>query len=600
MSVVRTTRIFCALFTLSLITLAPSALAQDKKIADDSLAQVFITTDMITLNTDEGFAGFTLKVKGADGTYFEQRFDGAEVPFMETFDLDGNLLADGLYTYELVGIPDIAQDRRFIMEKVRGEDGQTPDLRGLMPERAVQSGYFSIHQGAFVLPQSEETATTRIAEHVIFAKDEVKDGGSSPIDLDGGNRDQVIADDLIVDGSLCVGFDCVNGESFGFDTIRLKENNLRIKFMDTSTAASFPSSDWQITANDSANGGANKFSIDDISGNRTPFTLEANAPSHSLYVDDGGRIGLGTSIPVVELHVIDGDTPTLRLQQDGSSGFQPQTWDVAGNETSFFIRDATNGSALPFRIRPAAPGQSLVIDEDGDIGVGTLSADPGIHVLRNSATNAADLHLEQTNASGTARVHVESANASNADLLRLTNGGGQLQIIFENAANTWTHFLNSNGFAWIQSGDSENAYQMRADGEHRWSSGSAITMTLEADGDLITTGTVNPPSDRNLKQGFETIDPREVLATLAEIPVTTWQYKKDSDGTRHMGPMAQDFYAAFGLGIDNRHISYTDIGGVALAAIKGLNEEDKAKDAKIADLEARLAKMEALLLKLAD
>ncbi len=62
--------------------------------------------------------------------------------------------------------------------------------------------------------------------------------------------DQVILDDLIVDGSACIGFDCVNGESFGFDTLRLKENNLRIRAVDTSSSASFPSNDWQITFND--------------------------------------------------------------------------------------------------------------------------------------------------------------------------------------------------------------------------------------------------------------------------------------------------------------------------------------------------------------
>ena len=135
------------------------------------------------------------------------------------------------------------------------------------------------------------------------------------------SADQVILDDLIVDGSLCVGFDCVNGESFGFDTIRMKENNIRIKAQDTSTSASFPTNDWQLTFNDTSNGGANKFSIDDIDGGRTPFTIEAGAPSHSLYTDDGGRIGFGTATPVVELHVKDGDTPTLRLEQDGSSGF---------------------------------------------------------------------------------------------------------------------------------------------------------------------------------------------------------------------------------------------------------------------------------------
>src|SRR5690242_17047184 len=74
--------------------------------------------------------------------------------------------------------------------------------------------------------------------------------------------DDVIPDDLIVQGSACVGLDCVNNESFGFDTLRLKENNTRIKFQDTSTAAGFPNNSWQLTANDSASGGLNKFSIE--------------------------------------------------------------------------------------------------------------------------------------------------------------------------------------------------------------------------------------------------------------------------------------------------------------------------------------------------
>lgn len=182
--------------------------------------------------------------------------------------------------------------------------------------------------------------------------------------------DQQILDDLIVEGSACIGLDCVNGESFGFDTIRLKENNLRIKFVDTSSSASFPTNDWQLTANDSSNGGANKFSIDDIDAGRTPFTIEAGAPSHSLYVDDGGQIGLGTSTPVVEMHMADGNTPTMRLQQDGSSGFSQQTWDVAGNEANFFIRDVTNGSTLPFRIEPGAPSNSIYIDSDGSVSMG--------------------------------------------------------------------------------------------------------------------------------------------------------------------------------------------------------------------------------------
>jgi len=62
------------------------------------------------------------------------------------------------------------------------------------------------------------------------------------------SADQVIADDLIVQGSNCVGLDCVNNESFGFDTLRLKENNTRIKFDDTSASPGFPANDWTLSA----------------------------------------------------------------------------------------------------------------------------------------------------------------------------------------------------------------------------------------------------------------------------------------------------------------------------------------------------------------
>lgn len=177
--------------------------------------------------------------------------------------------------------------------------------------------------------------------------------------------DQVINDDLIVTSSACLGFDCVNGESFGADTERLKENNLRIHFDDTSSSGSFPSNDWRIRINDQANGGASYFAVEDATAGRTPFTIEAGALTNALYVESDGDVGFGTSNPVVNLHAVDGNTPTLRLEQDASSGFTAQTWDMAGNETSFFIRDVTNGSKLPFRIYPNSPSNSLEIKSTG-------------------------------------------------------------------------------------------------------------------------------------------------------------------------------------------------------------------------------------------
>src|SRR5712672_3108133 len=126
--------------------------------------------------------------------------------------------------------------------------------------------------------------------------------GAALITSGKAKADFVIPDDLIVQGSACVGLDCVDGESFGFDTIRLKENNTRIKFDDTSTSVGFPNNDWQLTANDSASGGANKFSIEDITAATVPVTVTGSAPTNSIFVDSTGRVGFRTSTPVLDLH----------------------------------------------------------------------------------------------------------------------------------------------------------------------------------------------------------------------------------------------------------------------------------------------------------
>ncbi|MGB0217876.1 MAG: hypothetical protein ACPGJF_00920, partial [Sinimarinibacterium flocculans] len=193
------------------------------------------------------------------------------------------------------------------------------------------------------------------------------------------------AQDLYAD-QACIGFSCVNPESFGLDTIRLKDNNLRIRFDDTSTTGGFPDFDWQITANDSTSGGANKLSIQDLTSTTVPLTIEGGARSHSIFVDDGGRIGLGTSTPVVELHVVDGNTSIVRLEQDGSRGFPPQIWDVAGNESNFYVRDVNGGGLLPLRIRPRAPSNSISIGASGDVGMGIETAAASLHVQRSDGS----------------------------------------------------------------------------------------------------------------------------------------------------------------------------------------------------------------------
>ena len=233
--------------------------------------------------------------------------------------------------------------------------------------------------------------------------------------------DHVINDDCIIKGSQCVGFDCVNGESFGFDTLRLKENNLRIHFDDTSSSASFPTANWRIVINDTSNGGGSFFAVEDDSGDRS-FKIENGARANALFVEDDGDIGIGTATPVADVHIKTGNTPTLRLEQDGTSGFASQTWDVAGNEANFFIRDATNGSDLPFRIFPNAGSNALNIEGGtGDIGVGVTAPEESLHVRRTNAAATAIL-IENANASAQNTQMSLTNNSSSWDLRNRTNG----------------------------------------------------------------------------------------------------------------------------------------------------------------------------------
>jgi hypothetical protein len=118
------------------------------------------------------------------------------------------------------------------------------------------------------------------------------------------HADQVIAEDYVIQGRDCIGFDCAMGETFAFESIRTKENNLRIHFEDTTDPLVAPANDWRLTANDSASGGASYFSIDDATSVLVPFRVDGAAPTDSLVVASTGAIGVGTGAPSARLHAV--------------------------------------------------------------------------------------------------------------------------------------------------------------------------------------------------------------------------------------------------------------------------------------------------------
>lgn len=275
---------------------------------------------------------------------------------------------------------------------------------------------------------------------------------------------EVINDDLIVIGRGCVGTDCVSTGESGLDNLKLKHNNTRLLFEDTSTSVGFASTDWRLTANDSFSGGVNRFSIEDATAVTVPFTIRGAAPTNSFFISNLGRVGIGTNSPDARLDVEASGTSEMRLTTTGSS-----SWRVINDAAGFGI---------------------------------------------------------------------ELAGA---------------------------------GFRAAQ---------------------------IDAAGNLEIAGLLSQGSSRAIKTNISAADPRAALSVVTALPVSYWSYQADS-GVRHLGPMAEDFYRAFGLGGDDRHIAASDQAGVALLAIQGLDQVVSEKDRKIASLEERVAALERLIAELA-
>lgn len=545
--------------------------------------------DAVLIHSNVEADSYVLTVKGAQAS-FKQEFAGEDTPMITLVDPDGNVLPDGLYLYEVT--PTFAPSA----ENSTFDEFDRLAMKADGARRIAHSGSFRIIDGEIVDPSIEEEPVFQSAGKT-----------DEPVnDLDEG-RAQVYATDLIVQGSECVGVDCATSESFGSDTIRLKENNLRIHFDDTSASASFPKNDWRIVANDSTNGGAEYLAIQDATANTTPFKIDAGAGNNAIVAESGGFVGFGTSNPAVNLHVKDGNSPALRLEQDGSDGFASQTWDLAGNETNFFIRDVTNGSKLPFRIFPSSSNNdTLNLDAQGEVGISVTNPSSKFEVLNNTNSSYA-MHLKSTNATGNANVLIEDTEETTDldTMIEYKNHGPlQFQMTVTDSANlaAWVFKTGYSDFV-IKENASNNksaSFVFGEDGsfDFKGSSTSETPTTLlsmDSSGNVTAAGTVTGSSDVTIKANHGMVDPMSILAKVSELPIARWSYNADECETEHLGPMAQDFHEAFGLGGSDKGIAFVDSDGVALASIQALNSLVEAKDARIEELEAKSAALEARL-----
>lgn len=408
---------------------------------------------------------------------------------------------------------------------------------------------------------------------------------------DAARADQVIADDLIVQGSLCVGFDCVNNENFGFDTIRLKENNTRIKFEDTSSTGSFPSTDWQLTANDSASGGANKFSIEDITAARVPFTITGAAPTNSIFVDSTGRVGLRTATPVLDLHISTTNTPAARLEQTSGGGFTAQTWDVGANEANFFVRDVTSGSRLSFRIRPGAPTSSLDISAAGLVGIGTGSPASKLHVFTPSVGGGVEA-LARFDISDDAISRLEITNATTTDsafipkiLGRSSSANGALVMEGLITDDQFTSPVIVYNAAKIAGG----AIVTRPLVAYR--NNNVVRASIAANGDMSATS-FNPTSTRAAKDNIVDLDSQKANAALKQLTPVEYIYKDDETGEKRVGFIAEDVPDIV-ANADRKTVPIMDVVALVTKVVKDQQQTIDDQKKTIDELTKRLSALES-------
>lgn len=220
--------------------------------------------------------------------------------------------------------------------------------------------------------------------------------------------------------------------------------------------------------------------------------------------------------------------------------------------------------AVSFGTASAHGQDATLFVRSGKVGVGADTPTQTLHVKGSV---------------GDARLLVEETASGEHFLFELNNPGKTRFKINNTTAGAWTFDVdNAARFSISRLGTLVNEFLIDSEG----------TATFR--GDVFARG-VKLTSSRELKESIGPLDEAELLARLLEVPVSQWSFKGDPTGARHIGPMAEDFQTAFGLS-DDKHLSVTDVQGVALAAIQALHSRF---DQENADLRAELQELRSTM-----
>ena len=310
-------------------------------------------------------------------------------------------------------------------------------------------------------------------------------------------------------------------------------------------------------------------------GQGTYLSDPNDSNNHALVVAPGGQIGIGTSDPGGLLNVA-GRNPVILISQDpAAAGGGTLKITAAGDltnkakiELQSIILETTSGGGIGnyFKVSDRYSGDMAYFGGDGNVGIGTTSPETKLHIA----------------SSGPTETRVESVD-ERAIL--------SLESTFGSIRRGWSLENGLEGVAGLFGIYDRTVAQSRLAID---TSGNVGIGTTTPQAKLDVAGKVNCTvleltSDRAQKSGFAQVDSRAILDQVARLPITTWQYTNEP-AVRHIGPMAQDFKAAFSVGSDDKHIATVDADGVALAAIQALCESLNQKDREIGTLRQELAK----------
>jgi hypothetical protein len=521
-------------FGVSVVTLTSVATsAAEPPQPDRSLARVNVGPVSVDWLPAVDYERLVLTIAGPGDLYIRQELKAGQNPSLNLFDKNGQRLPDGMYTYELRVAPRADPESREVQ------------LRGKLPERpVVQTGYLRIRGGSFV---TYDLARPRIGSE------------AKP------TTPQHVTGKQIISQGLCVGAQCGTGDE-GFP-LRLKDSFLQIRFEDTPDSFS-ANHDWALEVNDLA-GPGEYFFLRDFDAVTKPFLVEGNAPDSSLYVRSNGNLGLGTATPAQDVHVMSGNTPTIRLEQDGSGGLTARTWDVGANNTSFFVRDVTNSSSLPLQIRAGAPTSSIDVAASGNVGIGTAS--PAVRLdVKTSSNGAAVGRVQNSSATGYSGFEY------------LNNAGNVALYIGTDNASANTRFNSINNFPIVILTNGAERIRFPSPG------GNFITA---ANGALLTAGgSWVDASSRDFKKDIVSLDATEALTAIKKLDPVKFQYKSEP-GEQYLGFIAEDVPELVARN-DHKSLSPMDIVAVLTKVVQKQQTTIDELSTTIGELQTKIKEIE--------